>query len=364
MSVPITDAGALDSRLQTLDGFQAIGVDTEFLRERTYYAQLCLLQISSPHDAFCIDTLAIPTPPAKLKALMQNPQVYKVIHAARQDLEVMQPTFGAVNNVFDTQHAAALVGFAPQVGYGNLVESLLHVKLHKSQTRTDWSRRPLSPAQLEYAIDDVKHLLPLRELLLERLHTLGRLPWFEADSRADAAEALQVDPATAWLRVKGLGDLDPPRTVLAKSLGQWREQRAMQSDRPRGWILADISLREIVLRVPRSIDDLAKIAELTDGIRANSGKALLELVAAANIPDPAAPLPQRERPGQEYMDLVKRLGHVVRDRAAKLQLAPEILATRRDLERVAGGARDGGIFEGWRNEVIGAPLLAALQAVT
>jgi len=367
MSAPITEAATLHARLQPLATQPVIGVDTEFLRERTYYAQLCLLQLSGADDAFCVDTIALEAAHAldestlaPLRRLMNDPSVCKVIHAARQDLEVLAPTCGNIANVFDTQVAAALVGFPPQVGYAALVETLLQVKLHKSQTRTDWSRRPLSAAQMEYALDDVRHLLPLRELLLERLQTLGRLAWFEEETRAAAEEPLQVDPQQAWLRVKGLTDLDEPRLRLARALGLWREQRAMSSDRPRGWILPDVSLREIVLRVPRNAGELGTIAELTEGMLKHSGPALLKLVADAQIPEPPAPLPRRERPGPEFTECVRRLSAAAKDCADRLQIAPEVLAPRRELERIAGGARTGGALTGWRGAVVGPALLGAL----
>lgn len=367
MSVPITEAAALHARLQPLTTQPAIGLDTEFLRERTYYAQLCLLQLSGRDDAFCVDTLALASAQtldagtlAPLRQLMNDASVCKVLHAARQDLEVLAPSCGVIANVFDTQLAAALLGFPPQVGYAALVEALLQVKLHKTQTRTDWSRRPLSAAQIDYALDDVRHLLPLRELLLQRLQSLGRMTWFEEDSLSAAAEPLVVDPAEAWLRLKGLSDLDEPRLRLAQSLGEWRERRAMSSDRPRGWVLPDISLREIVLRVPRNASELGAIPELTEGMLRNSGPTLLQLVSDAGIPDPPASLPRRERPGPEFMECVRRLGAATRACAERLQIAPELLAPRRELERIAGGARDGGAFSGWRGEVIGPALSAAL----
>ena len=366
MTAPITGAAALHERLQRIALQPVIGLDTEFLRERTYFAQLCLLQLSARDDAFCVDMIALGAAHAldedtlaPLRRLMNDAAVCKVMHAARQDLEVLAPTCGSVANIFDTQLAATLAGFAPQVGYAALVEALLQVKLHKSQTRTDWSRRPLSTAQIDYALDDVRHLLPLRELLLQRLRELGRLTWFEEDTRAAAGEPLQVDPAQAWLRVKGLSDLDEPRLRLARALGEWREQRAIRSDRPRGWILPDVSLREIVLRVPRNAGELGNIAELTDGMLRHSGADLLRLVAAAQIPEPPAPLPRRERPGPEFTTCVQRLSAAVQRISAELHIAPEVLAPRRELERIAGGARSGGSLAGWRGAIVGAALLAA-----
>lgn len=367
MSAPITEAPALHARLQSLATQPVIGVDTEFLRERTYFAQLCLLQLSGAEEAFCVDTIALEAAHAldestlaPLRRLMNDASVCKVIHAARQDLEVLAPTCGDIANVFDTQLAAALVGCAPQVGYAALVESLLQVKLHKSQTRTDWSRRPLSSAQIDYALDDVRHLLPLRAQLLEQLQSLGRLAWLEEDSRAAAAEPLQVDPQQAWLRVKGLSDLDEPRLRLARALGAWREQRAIHSNRPRGWVLPDVSLREIVLRVPRNAGELGLIAELTDGMLKHSGPALLQLVADAQVPEPPAPLPRRERPGPEFTECVRRLSAATKACAEELRIAPEVLAPRRELERIASGARSGGSLAGWRGTVVGPALLRGL----
>lgn len=363
---PITDAGGLVSRLQTLGAHATIGIDTEFLRERTYYAQLCLLQIADPDDAFCVDTLAAAGTDTgavqALRAILGDPACCKVLHAARQDLEVLWPQYGAVRNVFDTQLAAALAGFAPQIGYADLVQQLLQIHLHKDQTRTDWSRRPLSREQLDYALEDVRYLIPVRDLLLQRLQTLDRLPWFAEETLAAArqSESLQVDPQRAWQRVKGFGDLDPARQALAQQLAAWREQRAMRANRPRGWLLPDIALRDIVLTVPRSEADLTAIGELPEGIRRNSGAELLQLVAAAGIPDPPAPLPRRSRPDPERLALVTRLGDRVREIARALQLAPELLATRRELERLANGARDGGVFEGWRRAVVGEALLPVL----
>jgi len=167
MSAPLTDAESLHARLQRVGRPLALGVDTEFLRERTYFAQLCLLQLSTADDAFCVDTLALQAL-QPVAALTADASVCKVLHAARQDLEVLTPVTGPLRNVFDTQIAAALLGFPAQVGYGDLVSQLLNVQLHKAHTRTDWSQRPLSPEQLEYALDDVRYLLPLRELRLLR----------------------------------------------------------------------------------------------------------------------------------------------------------------------------------------------------
>ena len=359
LSTPITDSAALEAAAAELSRASVLGLDTEFMRERTYYAQLCLLQLSSPETALCVDPLALPSLDA-LRPLMSAAHLPKIVHAARQDLEVLAPAVGNVANIFDTQVAAALVGFSAQVGYAELVRDVLGVELHKNQTRTDWSRRPLSAAQIDYALDDVRHLPPLRERLGERLDKLGRRAWFDEEMAQIGSDSFAIDPEQAWQRIKAFADLDPDRTRLARALGAWREQRAMQSNRPRGWILPDAALRDIVFQVPRDKAGLARLTELPEGIRENSGAQILELISAAKVPQPAAPLPQRRRPDPAQLEKVSRLAELTRRVGTELGLAPEILATRRDLERLAGGRNDAAPLNGWRREAIGDRLLKAL----
>jgi ribonuclease D len=359
MFAPITTPEALADAAAGFAGQPVIGLDTEFLRERTYFAQLCLLQLSHASTALCVDTIALPSL-APLAPLMAAGGPVKVLHAARQDQEVLWPVLGALDPVFDTQVAAALCGLPAQVGYGDLVRELLGIELHKSQTRTDWSRRPLSAAQIDYALDDVRHLLPLRELLGERLERLGRAAWFAGEMQGVSGESFAVDPADAWQRFKGHGELDPARQRLVVALSAWREQRAVESNRPRGWILPDPALRDIVMQVPRSEAHLEGMRELPEGIRRNSGAQLLKIVAEAGVPSPAPSLPQRRRPDPEHLARVARLAEVLRRVAQELGVAPEVLATRRELEKLAGGGRDGDSQSGWRREVIGQALLSAL----
>jgi ribonuclease D len=338
----------------------SIGLDTEFLRERTYRAELCLIQVSSGDDAACIDPIAV-TALGALAAPLTAPGVVKVMHASRQDLEVLLPAVGLVRPVFDTQIAAALAGFPAQVGYAELVRRLLGVELSKAHTRTDWSRRPLSTEQIEYALDDVRHLIPLKLALEERLEKLRRLTWLaeELVPLADAG-ALATDPDEAWRRLKGLRGLDPARERLARGLAAWRERRAMERNRPRGWILDDAALRELVLRVPRSLAALEGIPAVPAGVVRHCGGELLACIAAAEVPDPAPPLDVRQRPDPAKSALVKKLGAVNQAAATELGVGPEVLATRRDLERLAEGEKDIAALRGWRRAVIGERLLGAL----
>ncbi|HEU4626066.1 MAG TPA: ribonuclease D [Steroidobacteraceae bacterium] len=356
----VTTTAALTELAARLDGATAIGLDTEFLRERTYRAELCLVQVATADYAACIDPLALPDLGALAPSLIADHAV-KVMHASRQDVEVLFPVTGLVRPIFDTQIAAALTGLPAQIGYGELVRRALGTELAKSHTRTDWSRRPLSPEQVDYALDDVRYLLPLKNHLEEQLDRLGRLGWLaeELASLADS-ESFMVKPEGAWQRLKGLRGLDAGRMRLARELAAWRERRAIERNRPRGWILEDAVLREIVMRVPRTIEQLQAIPEMAPGLVKHCGEEILAMVNAAEIPDPPPPVAVRPRPSPEHTALIKKLGALNQSIARTLGLSPEVLATRRDIEQLAEGGRDVAILQGWRREIVGEPMLAAL----
>ena len=355
----IDTANALTAFASGIARTDALALDTEFMREKTYRAELCLVQIAAGGEAACIDPLAIPDL-AALVPLLTGPSV-KVMHAARQDLEVLLPAVGLVQPVFDTQVAAGLAGFPAQIGYAELARRLLGVELAKAHTRTDWARRPLSADQQEYALDDVRHLPGMRASLLETLERKERIPWLEEELAALAnADALRVHPDEAWKKVKGLPTLDPARQKLAQAVAAWRERRAIDRYRPRGWILDDAALREIVLRLPRSPEALGALPEMQESVVRKCGEELLALVRDAGIPDPPPPLPRRERPDPALLNTVKRLADIASTVAGELEIGPEVLATRRELERLASGRQDVSLLRGWRADVIGKKLLSAL----
>jgi len=353
----VATRAALEDLIGRLDG-DAIGVDTEFLRERTYRAELCLLQLTSQSGPVCVDPLAL----GELEPLRHvlGPQgPVKVLHAARQDLEVLAPLVGTIAPLFDTQIAAALAGFPAQVGYAELVRRLLELELPKGQTRTDWSRRPLSAEQVDYALDDVRYLLPLRERLLEELDRLQRLSWLAEDLLALQDPALITpDPTSAWLRFKGTEGWDEGRLLLLRSLAEWRERRAIARNRPRGWILDDAVLREIVQRVPRDRVQLSHIEAIPEGVVKHSGDDILALLEAARIPEPPPPLPRRERPDPQLVARTKRLSQKVQGVAQELNIAPEVLATRKDLEAIARGVEADKVLRGWRATLLAETLRA------
>jgi ribonuclease D len=338
----------------------AFAVDTEFLRERTYRAELCLIQVATSDTAACIDPLLLPELAALAQALTLGSAV-KVMHACRQDLEVLYPVAGLVGPVFDTQIAAALTGAPAQVGYADLVRRLLGCDLAKAHTRTDWSVRPLSPEQIEYALDDVRYLLPLKAHLEGQIERLGRTAWLEEELAAIASAGnFSVDPQAAWLRVKGLHGLDAARARLLRDLAAWRERRAIDRNRPRGWILEEAALREIVLRVPRTHAQLAGVADLPASTLKHCGEEILACVAAAAIPEPPPPLDPRVRPDPARTALVRKLADLNQAIALELGVSSEVLTTRRELEQLADGRRDLPVLHGWRRSVVGERLVAAL----
>ncbi len=360
MAAIISDPIEFAQLCHELAGQRELGLDTEFLRERTYFAQLCLLQLSFGARALAVDTLALRDLDA-LRPVMAAPLTRKILHAARQDLEVLWPATGALAGLFDTQSAAALVGLPAQIGYAELAKVLLDTTLHKSQTRTDWARRPLSAAQLAYALDDVRYLPPLADELTLRLQKLGRWGWFEEEMAQLAGNgSFQVEPEHAWRRVKGLAELDEQRRALARALGAWRERRAISADRPRNWILPDAALRDIVLSAPRTTAQLAAISELPEGVRRHRGAEILSLIESLGLPALLPPLPQRRRPAPAETQAVQRLAELTREAGRELGIAPEVLATRRDMERLVAGEREAPPLSGWRRAVIGERLLGAL----
>jgi ribonuclease D len=360
----IQDPGELEAAVFRLRGADRLAIDTEFMRERTYHPQLCLVQIGTESDCFLVDPLA-EINLAPLHALLADRSKLKILHAARQDLEVLLLSGGTVPGpLFDTQVAAAFLGFAPQVGYADLVARQLGHSIDKGQTRTDWSRRPLTPAQLAYAADDVKHLLTLHTELQAALVAKGRAGWVAGEIAAYENPALyRTDPALAWKRLKGLNRLRPAEQSAARALAEWRERRAIESDKPRGWILADEALYGLAMREPQSVEALESVPSLPPGVLRKRGDELLELLRTARADLSAVPLMAPKKPEPEQMALATKLLHVVRDVAAELELGAEVLATRKDVEAIAFGSvsiDDSPLTQGWRGDVLGARLRAAL----
>ena len=361
-------AAELDHALQLLSGSDFVALDTEFMRESTYFPRLCLVQAATADCCVLIDPLALQDLQPLWTFLLDRSRV-KVLHAARQDMETLslsiarsQPDAPSVvpGPLFDTQIAAGLLGHAGQIGYGNLVEARLQHVLAKGHARTDWARRPLSAEQLSYAADDVRYLVPLYRDLRDALETAGRTAWATEENIAlEDPRLYRTEPAEAWRRLKGLERLQPAQRAIVKLLAAWRESRAMKSDKPRGWILPDEAVREIAERRPQSLSELEQIRSVAEGTVKRQGEELLRLVSegeagAAN--EAASVTPQR--PDPRAVALATRLMNVARTEAERLRIAPELLVTRKDVEQLAFSGYSDHLRRGWRREVIGEQLIA------
>jgi ribonuclease D len=349
----------LESLARTLESQPEIGLDTEFLRERTFFPKLCLLQLRAAGQIWCVDTLKVGSLDV-LMPVLTAPNVRKLIHAARQDLEaVYLTTKKVVSPVFDTQIAAACIGMKPQVGYAELVKTLLDVTIPKGQTRTDWSKRPLTPAQLEYAADDVLYLDAIAQELGQRLRKLKREHWVREDClELEERRLYEPDPALAWERLRGIGQLPPEPRARAKAIAVWREKLARERDLPRAWILSDAAVFSIAHSNPATAAALHAVEPMNERFAATLLGALA-ISAAGDLTD-LEPV-QDSRPTPEQKALLDTLSKIVDARAAELEVSAEVLAPRGELKALAMGRRDTHALKGWRLQEIGIQLLAKID---
>ncbi|MGE3392637.1 MAG: ribonuclease D [Gammaproteobacteria bacterium] len=355
-----TPAG-LDRALAALAGAEWIAVDTEFLRERTYYPKLCLLQLAGGDADFVIDPLAL-SDLSPVHEFLAEPHRVKILHAARQDLEALQRGGIALRDgLFDTQTAATLIGHPEQVSYAWLVAHFCDVSLDKSQTRTDWSRRPLSDAQLLYAQDDVRYLGRLYAALRSTLAETGKLAWlWEETAALDGAMVAAEDPEQAWRRLRGLGGLPGPLALArGKALARWREHTAQQEDLPRGWLLKDEVLLAVAALASLDMHSLGALPGIAPATVRRHGSELLHVHGTANAED----APPQWRLTSEGNRLLGELQADVRRIAAENNVAPGLLASRRDLEALLLGEPPARMLTGWRGALLGVPLRARADAL-
>jgi ribonuclease D len=345
-----------------------IAVDTEFMRENTYWPDLCLIQVADEHEAAAIDPKADGLDLAPLLELMtNNDDVLKVVHAGGQDIEIICNLTGKTPHpMFDTQIAAMALGQGEQVGYSNLVDAWLGIQLDKGARFTDWARRPLDKRQIDYAIGDVTHLAVIFPQMLEKLRTTGRGVWLndEMERIADPSHYV-ADPQTMWKRVKIATRKAEPLGRL-KALAAWRETEARNKNIPRGRIMKDETLADLAMHPPRSQQDLAKVRGLSTSWAGNEiGSRLMGTLADA-APLSAAEMPARDdrrpglgREGALVSDLLKLL---LKIRARDIDVAPRLLARTDELDLLAAGHRqDLAILDGWRFEQFGRDALDLVE---
>ncbi len=331
-----------------------IAIDTEFLRERTYYPQLCLIQISTPDLIAVVDPQAIKDLGPLLEVLC-NEEIPKVLHAASQDLEIFFQICGKVPGpIYDTQILATLLGHGDQLGYGALVQKILGIELAKGHARTDWSRRPLDEEALRYAEDDVRYLRQIYPLLMDELKRLKRLKW----AREDCAKIANPNnfihpPELAYKRVKGAQRLKGRTLDIARALAGWRETTAQSEDKPRKWVISDDSLIAIARRAPKTRDQLEQLRGLDRRFLQRHAKAVMDLISNApqlKVEKDSRPVSTRTTPADDaYTDA---LGAIVRLIGIEHEISPAALATRDQLSRYARG-EDPGWQSDWRSEILG-----------
>ncbi|WP_411728090.1 ribonuclease D [Methyloglobulus sp.] len=342
-----------------------LALDTEFLREKTYYPKFCLLQIATPEWVACVDPLALPELD-NLFAALYSPSIVKVFHSCHQDLEIFYQLTGKVPGpIFDTQVAAPLLGYQDNPGYAMLVSSLLNINLNKAHTRADWSKRPLIEAEIQYAADDVIYLCQIYQIMLQKLAALGRADWLKHDFvELENPNNYQVLPQKAWLKIRGKNKLTAKQLSIVQALAEWREVTAQAENRPKTWLLRDELIFEMAKLQPETVTDLANIRSINERIVHRYGRKLCELIAVAKNKE-SQPLKEKDRvikKNQQHEAILDILTALVRIRAEENSLNPTILATRKDLEALLfNEEEDCPLLHGWRHSMAGKELVGLLK---
>ena len=367
----ISDSKSVAEICERFTGADFMTVDTEFMRENTYWPILCLIQISDGKEAAAIDPLAkdIDLGPL-MKLMVENENVLKIFHAGGQDVEIIHNMTGKTPSpIFDTQIAAMALSPSEQIGYANLVDSWLGITLDKGARFTDWSRRPLNARQIEYAIGDVTHLATIFPKMLEKLRETGRGEWInvEMEKLADPSNYVN-DPETAWQRVKSQGR-NAEMLGRLKALAAWREREAQGKDLPRGRIMRDETLADIAGNPPKDQERLAHVRGLSNGWKNNDiGERMMSALTAAKplpkseMPDKGARRPKSGKENGLVTDLLKLL---LKIRSAELSVASKLLAKSNDLERIVAGERDDvALLQGWRYDLFGHDAIELIEGRT
>jgi ribonuclease D len=352
---------ALESLVAELERAPYVALDTEFMRDQTYWPKLCLMQVAATGIEAIIDPLAEGIDLAPFYRLLRSP-VLKVLHAARQDIEIFCIQGDVIPDpLFDTQIAAMVCGFGESASYETLARRLAHAEIDKSARFTDWSRRPLTKRQLEYALADVTHLRVVYEALARQLERTGRAAWVQEEIAALQQPSLyRLEPASAWKRLKPRTTNKRFLTTLA-AIAAWREREAQTRDLPRSRILKDEVLLEIVAHPPENAQALEHIRSIPKGFAASRmGKSLLHEIAESRNAEPPAGIeierPRRKRePSPSAVDLLKTL---LRQRAEAAGVAPRLIADSEDIEKIAAHEDDVAALHGWRAEVFGNDAIA------
>jgi ribonuclease D len=373
----ITDGAALETLCKQLRSSRRLGLDTEFVGEDSFIPKLELIQVATQDVAAVIDFPAIQAKGslAPFWELICDQQVEKIVHAGRQDLDLFALHAGQIPKpFFDTQIAAAMLGFGAQVAYANLVQRIHGTKLAKAHTFTNWSARPLSGDQIAYAAEDVQFLLPIHTYLQRRLQALGRDEWVREEfSRLETAVGEKSkDPLDRYQRIRGWDSLKPKHAAVLRDLAAWRETEARRRNVPRGRVMRDEVLLQLARHPPRTVDELRGLRGLHGSEIDRNGEQLIATITASQALPPSAwpEVPRDRKPEPESIGLVELLQAVLKARAAEAEIAPTLLATSADLQALVEAKEkrrspDLPLLRGWRRELIGDLLTQILDgAVT
>lgn len=356
LPAPITETRALAAACKRLASCEFVTVDTEFIRETTYYPRLCLIQMASADEIVLVDPLPEGLDLQPFFGLMADPKVVKVFHAARQDIEIIWQKGRIIPHpLFDSQVAAMVCGYGEQVSYESLASGLAGAKIDKSSRFTDWARRPLTEAQLTYAAADVTHLRIVYEKLSQRIAKNNRGAWVAGEMAIlENPKTYEVHPEEAWLRVKARIRKPVERAVLIE-LAAWREREAQTRDVPRGRVIKDEGLAEIAAAQPKTVEELGRLRSIPNGFeRSRAGADILAAIERGRKRDPGTiPVVTEERSGGNGA-LTQLLKVLLQSVAERNHVAARLIASSEDIDRLAGRPGDDNpVLQGWRREIFG-----------
>ena len=353
----ITTTSELQSFCDSVAGAEYLTVDTEFIRERTYYPKLCLVQVGGPDNAVAIDPLADGIDLTPLFELLKNPNILKVFHAAKQDLEIFYHLMGEMPHpLYDTQIAAMVCGYGEQVGYEGLVNRILDEQLDKASRYTDWAQRPLTKRQIDYAIADVTHLRNIYDKFRTQIKIQKRCTWIaEEMAELEKPELFLIDPEEAWRKLK-YKKRTPAYLNALQALAAWRERKAQRKDIPRGWLMKDDMLLQIAAMDPKSAEEMAQVRGAMNQLSKNSVTSILDELSKARGKE-RCDYPQDEKKGPDLspaqeglLDVLRLLLKQICDEAG---VASKIVANKKQLIALIQGEQDIALLHGWRHELFG-----------
>lgn len=361
----VTAQKDLEDLAERLHGSSLLAIDTEFMREKTYYAKLCLLQLNNGEVSALVDPFSV-TDLSPLVEILTDPGCTKVFHAGTQDIGILHHEIGVTPApVFDTQVAASLVGYPLQVGYGPLVRSICGVNLPKADSYTDWAKRPLTKSQMRYALDDVVYLPQIYKTLKAELEAKGRLSWCAHDfEELSDPGNYEHDPYEMFWRVKRVSSLSREQLAIAKEVAAWREIEAMRRNLPRKWVMADEAVIEIARKAPKSKEALLEVRGLNNKLNGKDANQVLGAVKKGmDTPRQKWPRFESSPKGEVQADgAVELLSSLLEVRAKQNDVAAPLIATHSDLSKLARGHREGlALMEGWRYDIAGKELVELLE---